>query len=953
MKRIAIAMLTLILVCTTIVSHAQVIAGRIDEDRTIKDYRQIPGVTQDEINKIEKIKSEGRTFTLVSLPSDEAFASEFGEIQGFAHRFSKLMEELYGIEVEHKLLDWSTFLDSFNRGEIDFTLDLARTEERVKTLYMTEGITERSLYIFYLADVKDVDVIMQENTPKFVFFRGSATEELLKKVYDHPYESIYVDSYAEAAQTIKSGNGEVFFGETTSVVPMAEYPFIQSAPMAQPVYFSTSLATKNPDLEPIISVMDKFLMDENRQIMAQIHEQGEMDYKRNQAYKQLTEEERAYIEARVASGQPISVVADSNNYPLDFYNTTEEEFQGMGIDVIKEIAKITGLDFKVINQPDVPWSELMDMIENGQAQMTSEIIQTEEREGRFLWSDAYTHDSFILASKEKYPEIKFLQIITERVGVIEKRGYQTLFQDWFPTNQTISYQNQDQAFEALNKGEIDLLAVTEYILLSRNNYYQDARFKTNVDFDYNFDVQFGFNKDEKLLASIVNKALLYANTAEIEEKWATRTFDYADVMERQKSIFLGSAIMLTSIIACLVLVLFVRSRNAAKHLEKLVYERTKNLEEATTAKSKFLARMSHESRTPLNVIIGMSHIIRKNVADTDQVMDGTRKILTSSEHLLGIINDILDMSKIESGKLTLNHEPFDLKSAVNEAYDIISPSSASKNIRIIKKFEDLETTGIIGDRLRLNQVLLNLLSNAIKFTKNGGEVSLTVKAVREENQRICIKFIISDTGIGMSDKQIDHLFIPFEQGSSSVAARYGGTGLGLAISQNLIKSMGGIIDVKSQLCQGSTFYFELEFPRAEMNNHLHSYDSVAAHLGKKRVLLVEDIDINREIIKEILAGTDIAIEEAVNGKEAVDMFKNSKIGQYTHVLMDIQMPVLNGYEATKQIRQQEREDAKTIRIIALTANAYKEDVEMALAAGMDMHLAKPVDIKRLIQVLED
>ncbi len=372
---------------------------------------------------------------------------------------------------------------------------------------------------------------------------------------------------------------------------------------------------------------------------------------------------------------------------------------------------------------------------------------------------------------------------------------------------------------------------------------------------------------------------------------------------------------------------------------------------ASKAKSAFLARMSHEIRTPLNAIVGMSEIAKNNMDDTDKVIWSINQILTSTEHLLAIINDILDMSKIESGKLEINNEPFCLVEAVYEVFSIIGIRCEEKNIAFDSNIKEIPNIGVLGDKLRVKQILINLLSNAVKFTSSGGNVSLMTEVLDETENNIKIGFSVSDSGIGMTKEQVGNLFVPFEQADSSIAARFGGTGLGLSISQNLVRSMGGIITVESELDVGSIFNFNVNFKKTDLINKTIPPVLDKLDLTGHRMLIVEDIEINRLIACEILSPTGLVWDEAQNGRIAVNMFLDSPENYYDFILMDISMPVLNGYDATREIRQSEHPDAQKIPIIAMTANAYKEDVDEALHAGMNDHLTKPINIKTLFMTI--
>jgi len=371
---------------------------------------------------------------------------------------------------------------------------------------------------------------------------------------------------------------------------------------------------------------------------------------------------------------------------------------------------------------------------------------------------------------------------------------------------------------------------------------------------------------------------------------------------------------------------------------------------AAIAKSEFLANMSHEIRTPLNAIIGMANITKKSISDPDKALSSNNRVISASHHLLGLLNDVLDMAKIESGKLEIIHEPFKFLEAYHELNGIVEQRCSEKNIQYITNIDEITDTVLIGDKQRVNQVLINLLGNAAKFTPEGGRIDFSVTVMEENEKGIVLHFSVSDNGIGMSNEQIEKLFIPFEQTNKEVTSKYGGTGLGLAISQNLIGMMNGIIKVESELNAGSRFYFDLFFEKGNMI--IEKTDNAKVlDLSEKRVLIVEDIEINREIMAAILEETGVSIVEAEDGRAAVKTFSDFPAGHFDLIFMDIQMPVMDGYEATRQIRLLDRPDAKGIPIVAISANAFKEDVEVSLASGMNDHISKPVDEDSLMDCL--
>ena len=376
-------------------------------------------------------------------------------------------------------------------------------------------------------------------------------------------------------------------------------------------------------------------------------------------------------------------------------------------------------------------------------------------------------------------------------------------------------------------------------------------------------------------------------------------------------------------------------------------------EEANSAKTAFLSSMSHEIRTPMNAIIGLDNIALHDPNISEHTRDELEKIGSSARHLLALINDILDMSRIESGRMELKKEEFDFREMLDQISVIINGQCEDKGLDFIcRKVEPLDEY-FTGDALRLRQVIINILGNSVKFTDAPGTVTFTVEQSDDNEESRMLHFTMQDTGIGMDESFIPKLFEAFSQEDATTTNRYGGSGLGMALTKNMVDLMGGNIEVESEKGRGTTFRVNIPLLRA---NHVEVQDNQdesvpGVSLAGIHVLIAEDMEINAEVLGDLLEMEKITSEWAENGRRAVEMFGQSETGHFDAILMDMRMPVMDGLSATMEIRKMDRPDAAAIPIIALTANAFEDDVKQCLSAGMNAHLSKPVDIDQLKETL--
>ena len=1043
-------------------------------------YTDIPGITGEEIGSIEALKSEGRVFSYASLLSTETFLNEHGEIDGYTARVTRLLSQLFGIQFVPSIYNWDEISNGIDTKGIDFSGEFLITPERHQSYLMSKGIAVRSLAMLYPKDGKTLREVASDRVPTIGFMEKSEQPKQLAQKYNGPFDSVYFGNLTDVSAALEAGTIDFFAGENVIKPALTDDMSITLEMYTPPIYSNVALTTKNPELWAIISVFDKYIENGGQATLSMMYAHGMADYTRSVLRKSLNEEERAFIDSHIALGKSIPVLLESGNYPVSFYNKASKEYQGIVPDLLNQIAGLTGLQFESINDPAEDWSSVLAKLQNGEAALISELLRTESRNGLFLWPQQPSSITrFALLSKSESPNLDFYQLLGKRIGVEVDTAYQDVAQQWFTNVELRTYLSIDDAFLALDKGEIDLIMASENLLLSQTNYREKPGYKVNIAIDHTAESLLGFNIDQQILLSIFNKVFPFTESDLIARHWISRVFDYSTQLAQARvQLLLISTVLLGAFMALLVAFL-VKNNRHRRTLASTVKARTTQLEEKTAtlstiynaipdllyskdtegrytscnpsfetysglsanaimgkyapevfsqmdpallgiekeqeqavitsgvasvaeqlvsypngeqrlletiktplsqngvivgvmgisrditahkaaeraaqeasrAKSSFLARMSHEIRTPLNAIIGMAEITRASASNPAKIIASVGQIIVSSHHLLRLINDVLDMSKIESGKLEILNQPFSLREALDEMLLITTPRCEEKGIIFEHDVYLLPDVVITGDKLRLNQVLINLLSNATKFTESQGHITFSTSVTEETADTITLRFAVKDTGIGMTPEQIGRLFRPFEQANSCIASRFGGTGLGLSISNNLVESMGGSITTESAEGEGSEFSFRLSFQKGELIQPSAKVECRVPNFTGSRILLAEDIEINRLIVEELLSPTGISIETALHGREAVQKFEQSEPDHYQLILMDIQMPEMNGYEATSAIRTSSHPKAKDIPIIAMTANAYKEDVEQALASGMNAHLGKPINVDKLVQTL--
>ena len=1174
-------------------------------------FRDVPGITADEITAIEALQGKNLSFTYGMIPGADAFEGESG-IEGFSALLCDWLTELFGIQFRPALYEWGDLQSGLRNGAISFTGEMTATDERRKSYYMTGPIARRTVKAVRLANGSSLFDISAAHAPRFAFMEGIAVEDEVRALVQYNFESLYVDDYEQAYQCLKSGRADFFFDDRAVEAAFFALDDVEMDDFFPLVQVPVSLSTMDGTLLPIISVVQKVLLGDGSRLLYEMHRKGLAEYRKHLFFLSLDGEERAYVKSHTI----IPFVAEYYNYPISFYNNHERQWQGIAHDLIREVSALTGLSFMLMNNERTEWPSLLKMVETGEASMITELIHSEDREGRFIWAKTvYMDDHYALLSKTNIPNVSLDDIPQMRVGLPKDTAYAEMFRTWFPRHaNTIEYYSSDDAFSALDHGKVDLVISSQRRLLALLNYYDYSGYKANYIFNTVSESKFGLNKNEEILGSILDKALGMIDVSAISGQWVLKTYDYnIKVTEGQRPWLISAGVLLFCVLV-LVLILLIRKRQEGSQLANLVEERTRELRlkestlsaildsipdlifskdlnfcytgcnksllnyfqlreedligkgdadglgvpidlakqyisidqsvysegktvsyeeyvpssdgikrlfetikvplkqdgvvfgligiardithrkaveeaarEASRAKSAFLANMSHEIRTPMNAIIGMTNI-GKSAADAERKDYCLSRIEDASQHLLGVINNILDMSKIEANKFELSQTEFKFERMLQRVVNVVNFRVEEKH-QTLKVFVDRDIPQmIIGDDQRLAQVITNLVGNAVKFTPEGGLIRIGTYMMGEKDGDYEIKITVTDTGIGISPEQQSRLFKSFQQAEANIAHQFGGTGLGLAISKSIVELMGGNIWIESELGKGATFAFTIRTPvgketaqrlsahginwsnvrilavdddpdtlaffrkivqgggaicdtaangeealelverngvydinfldwklpgmdgiklaraikgkapnpgqirvvmfsaaawssiddeakRAGVDHFLSKplfpsniTDCINDCLGADRtqmeetqiepemffpgrqILLAEDVEVNREIVLALLEPTQVEVDCAVNGVEAVRKFKEAP-DKYEMIFMDVQMPEMDGYEATRQIRLLDFPTAKTIPIIAMTANVFREDIERCLAAGMKGHVGKPLDFSDVLKKL--
>lgn len=891
----------------------------------------------------QAMEEENKTVRVGYFPYANFQEGGYGEHkQGAGYEYLQKISYITGWKYEYVYGSFKECLDMLADGEIDLLGSVSYTPERAESIdYSTyaEG-TER--YWIYTreehADLADGD-LKQMNGCRIGATDGSYQKELLEKWLDSNQiqaEVVICKGYDEMIEKLDADELDALVVPALSV----NSDFIAIANIgAGDCYFGVSKSRPDllKELNSALEEINNTETDYSSKLYARYEGKAVINYA-------LNKEEKQWLDAHENT---ICVGYLKDNLPFcGEENGKLTGILGTVLDTVQEKYKIT---IKAV--PCSTGEQMNEALQSGEIDIAGPIIQ-----------DLYTQEQFQVILTDEIFDITPVVIYKgneyrsslSTIAATDTSLYSELMVSFlFPDAEIKQYDTQEECLEAVANGKAGATVIPS----SKINLLNESPMTKSLSFAEmakRQELALFTKRENRRAATIINKAIEQSSNVlngvvlaqnSVSEKKMT----LQDVFAEYGGLAVG-----VSFVIVFVLLLLVYSLSVSRKKQMEALKEAQDANAANIAKTTFLNHMSHDIRTPMNAIVGFTDIAMKRKPDKE-VENCLKKIRQSSEYLMTLINDVLDISRIESGKLEYKPVPADLRDIINTVSSIARGYMENRDLNFCVSREELKTPYVMADELRIREVLLNIISNAVKFTKDGGTISFVAEnCPGNDEHHVIVRYRISDTGIGMSEEFQSRIFDEFTQENDGARTSYKGTGLGMAIAKKYVDLMGGKIEVSSRQGIGSTFTVEIPLRIAEqVLTEKEEKLRKEMDLHGLHVLLAEDNDLNAEIAVSLLEEQGMIVTRAADGKSALLQFCNTAPGTFDLILMDVMMPEMNGYETTKAIRNlSDRPDGKEIPIVAMTANAFAEDVQAALDAGMDDHVAKPMDMDILISAIE-
>lgn len=901
------------------------------------------------------VNSAGASNTVrIAYPDIDNFVSiKEGRMSGYGVALFDAIAEQTGWTYEYKSGSWEQCLEWVKNGEADFTFPAQYSEQRAENFLFSRQNCLLDFAAIYTSNTNN-DILYQDYPSLQGKRLGMIKGNYLNLCFDQfvgskgiSVQKVYYSSGAEVDEALAGGkvdaivSGNCVLNKDKKLVAKFDY---------LPAYIITGKS--NAALMEQLDQAMRAITLENPYFTAALYENfyGRAD----KLAKGFTRAELAYIQ----TAAPLRVVGDADNYPMEWLDGKNGVYKGAYQDVLKLLAQDSGLTMEMTYTPDMASS--WELLADGRADVISGIVWTKELEAQydFLHTDSFLKENYLILGRrgESFDFNSRLKVAMKTSFI----GTADYIRQKYPQWQIVDGDNLESCLEMVVNGEADIMLGNSIVMTTNRYLSKYASLMPVMTVSMEIPVGFGISKKcPPEVLSIFNKSIQKLDAGALDKIILDnsivkhRALDWREFI---KNNFLVAGTVFFAVLALSFtgIFLFLKNRQQARFNNSLAEalaaaERARSAAEyAHNAKSEFLSRMSHEIRTPINAIVGMSDIAKLRAADSQPVLDCLEKIDTASRHLAALVDDVLDMSKIENDKLQLTPQIVSLHSIIFSTLDILQPLAEKKGVLLQRKV-NVADCSVYADSRRLQQIMVNLGANAVKFTAKDKKVVLKCDMLEQDDESMLVRFVLEDEGIGIKESNRQCIFEAFNQGGRSTDAFYGGTGLGLAISQKLAHMMGSEIKFVSTFGVGSRFWFDLRLAKASVLQQTLVTDEIDLH--GYRLLVVEDNEINMEIVCELLRNVGAEFATASDGEEAVDLFCEAEPFTYDAVLMDIRMPRMNGYQAAAAIRALPRPDAISVVIIAMTADVLENDVEQSLEQVMDAHVAKPFDTRQFLFLL--
>ena len=874
-----------------------------------------------------------------------------GNRSGYGYDFLQLVSRYLDVDFEYVGYDksWDETQTMLANGEIDLLTSARKTPEREELFDFSRPIGENNAILTIRSD--NNSIIMHNfstyNGMHVALLNGNTRNDdfvAFAQENGFSYFPVYFDTIDEMTEALQDGTVDAIV--TSSLRQTNNERIIEKF--------------KNSDFYAVVKKGNTELLDQINYAIDQMNAvEGDWRTELHNRYYEnydnrnlsFTEEEKKVIKEYSSKSDPLTVVCDPTRYPYSYVENGE--IVGILPDYFREVADYAGISYKFIvcDSRD----EYLDYRDTGEADLCIDVRLDSQSSEEFagVVTAPYLNLRTALVTRTDFNgEIKTVATVAQSAAY-DASDLETAEKKVFDT--------RDEAIQAVLDGKADAALVYYYIaqafISKEKSGALTYRLLNDTSYKYHMALSEHVNH---ALAGILTKAIYAMPNSLIEDisgkytAYQAKDLTFIMLMQMHPVISLWCGILLVAIIIIFMAGrVHIQKRNAEEAVQraeemKLLAEKA---EAANKAKSRFLSNMSHDIRTPLNGIIGLLKIDENNFNNAELIRENHRKMMVSADYLLSLINDILQMSKMEKGEYVLEHDVINLYNLEQDIGTIVTDQTVTLGItwNYDMKNTRFKYPNVYGSPLHVKEIFLNIYSNCIKYNRPNGAITTTLEMLEEKNGFCTYRWTITDTGVGMSKEFLQHIFEPFVQEKHDARSVYQGTGLGMSLAKSLVEKMNGTIEVSSEKGIGSTFIVTIPFEIAasQIDESRKEIEKEEISISNMKILMAEDNELNAEIAQALLEGEGGEVTVVSDGQQAVDLFSEKAEGTFDAILMDLMMPVLDGLSATKKIRGMSRPDAKTIPIIAITANAFEEDQKKCMEAGMDAHLTKPLDIDKV------